>query len=57
MYRSGKDVWPFYCCDPGWSVFNDVSRDTNANSIWDDNNNNMEDVDVPGILSLARTIR
>ena len=28
MYRSGKDVWFFYCCDPGWSVFNDVSRDT-----------------------------
>ena len=26
--RSGKDVWPFYCCDPGWSVFNNVSRDT-----------------------------
>ena len=20
MYRSGKVVWPFYCCDPGWSV-------------------------------------
>ena len=42
MYRSGKDVWPFYCCDPGWSVFNNVSRDTflRKQHIWDDNNNN-----------------
>ena len=27
MYRSGKGVWPFYCCDPGWSVFINISRD------------------------------
>ena len=27
MYRSGKGVWPFYCCDPGWSVFVNLSRD------------------------------
>ena len=26
-YRSGKGVWPFYCCDPGWSVFINVSKD------------------------------
>ena len=20
-------MWPFYCCDPGWSVFSNVSKD------------------------------
>ena len=27
MYRSRKDLWPFSCRDPGWSVFTNVSRD------------------------------
>ena len=26
MYRSGKGVWPFYCCDPGWSVYQCIER-------------------------------
>ena len=34
MYRSGKVVWPFYCCDPGWSVLSMYRRIySHANSI------------------------
>ena len=34
MYRSGKVVWPFYCCDPGWSVLSMYRKIySHANSI------------------------
>ena len=47
-YRRRKVVWPFSCCDPGWSVYKRIERYSITHTEQrDDSNNNMNTCSVP----------